>query len=84
VLGGTLLETHYGRRVAQVRQDVQGDVVSPELAEALGAPAGSPALRVVRRYLDERGTLIDLSVTIHPADRYMFSVTLTRERATPG
>ncbi|XAH23689.1 GntR family transcriptional regulator [Xylophilus sp. GW821-FHT01B05] len=82
MLVSTLLEAHYGRRVAQVRQDVQGALVPPELAEALQAPAGAPALRIVRRYLDGAGQLIDLSITVHPADRYTFSVQLTREQAS--
>ncbi|MCZ2495172.1 GntR family transcriptional regulator [Xylophilus sp. Kf1] len=82
VLVATLLETHFGRRVARVRQDVQGSAVPPELAAALQAEAGSPALRIVRRYLDDAGRLIDLSVTLHPADRYTFSVQLTREQAS--
>ncbi|QHJ01265.1 GntR family transcriptional regulator [Xylophilus rhododendri] len=82
VLVATLLETHYGRRVAQVRQDVHGALVPAELAEALQAEAGTPALRIVRRYLDEAGRLIDLSITLHPADRYVFSMQLTREQAS--
>ena len=84
VLVATLLETHYGRRVAQVKQDVQGALVPPDLAATLQAEPGSPALRIVRRYLDEAGRLIDLSVTVHPADRYMFSVQLTREQVSPS
>lgn len=84
VLVATLLEAHYGRRVAQVRQEVHGALVPAELAVALQAEPGSPALRIVRRYLDEAGRLIDLSVTLHPADRYIFSVQLTREQVSPS
>lgn len=82
VLVATLLETHYGRRVAQVRQDVQATLVPPELAAPLQAAVGSAALRIVRRYLDDQGRLIDLSITLHPADRYIFSVQLDRALAS--
>jgi DNA-binding GntR family transcriptional regulator len=78
----TLLENHYGHRIEKIRQDVQGASVPPELAEALQAAPGSEALKIVRRYLDPDGCLLDVSVTIHPADRYTLSMELNRERAS--
>ena len=47
-------------------------------AAALGVEPGSPSMTVVRRYRDERGQLLCLSVTEHAGDRYTFAQTLRR------
>lgn len=78
-LVATLLEEAYGRRVAQVNQELRGALVPAALADALRCPAGAAALKIVRRYLDAEGALIDLSITIHPADRYVYNMQLMRQ-----
>jgi len=45
----------------------------------LRADPGSPALRAVRRYYREDGTLIELSSAIHPGDRFTYVTSLVRE-----
>lgn len=82
VLVSSLLEQHHGRRIAQVRQSVLGALVPEALAEALQAPVGSAALKIVRRYLDTDGELMDVSVTLHPASRYTLSMRLDRDPAS--
>ena len=42
--------------------------------------AGTPALRIVRRYIDPAGEAFEISVTIHPADRFTFSNPFRRNR----
>jgi len=79
-LVATLIEQAYGRQAAEIRQDITAVPLPPGLAEALQAEAGSAALRLVRRYLDAAGTLIEVSDTIHPADRFTASSRLTRRR----
>ncbi|GKS76957.1 GntR family transcriptional regulator [Acidovorax sp. SUPP950] len=78
VLVSSLLEAQYGLRIAKVRQDIVGALVPESLAEELQAPAGSAALKIVRRYVDTGGELMDVSVTLHPASRYTLSMQLTR------
>jgi GntR family transcriptional regulator len=80
VLISNLIESRYGRRVAEIRQDVQGVLVPPKLAPELQADAGTPALRIVRHYVDLAGQAFVISVTIHPADRFTFSLRLRRDR----
>jgi GntR family transcriptional regulator len=80
VLISQLIESRYGRRIAEIRQDVQAVLVPERLAEALKTHAGSPALRIVRHYLDPASAAFEISVTIHPADRFTFSIRLRRER----
>lgn len=84
VLISALIETHYGRRIQRILQDIHATVVPPGLADELAADAGSPALRIVRRYLDERDQAFEVSVTIHPADRFTFSTVLNRSRHEPA
>ena len=76
----SLIETKYGRRAAEVHQSIQAVTLSPAMAADLGAVPGSPALKVVRRYLDKSGVAFEVSITTYPADRYTFSMKLKGER----
>ena len=78
VLTSTLIERRFGRRIAQVEQEVQAVTVPARLVKALRADAGGPALRIVRRYLDSAAESFEVSVTIHPGDRYTLSTQLQR------
>jgi GntR family transcriptional regulator len=80
VLISTLIESHYGRRIAEIRQDIQATLVAAKLAAELGMEAGSPVLRIIRHYVDAAGHAFEISITIHPADRFTFSILLRRER----
>lgn len=81
VLISDLIEQRYGRRIAEIRQDVEAVALKPKLARALGEAAGAPALRILRRYIDHAGEAVEISVTIHPADRFTFSMRLRRNLA---
>ncbi len=80
VLISSLIESRYGRHIAEIRQDVNAILLPEKIAEPLQAAPGSPALKVVRRYLDQAGDVFEVSVTIHPAERFTFSTRLTREQ----
>ncbi len=80
VLISSLIESRYGRRIAEIRQDVKGALIPENLAGELKAEAGSPALMVIRHYLDPAGEVFEITRTIHPADRFTFSLRLKRER----
>ena len=74
----SLVEARYGRRIARIHQDVRAVSLSPSLAELLKAEAGSPALQLVRRYLDASDEAFEISITTHPADRFTFSMQMER------
>ncbi|HXP96259.1 MAG TPA: GntR family transcriptional regulator [Telmatospirillum sp.] len=80
-LVSSLIETRYGRCVAEVRQTIESTVVPEHLIDVLHVKAGSPALKIVRYYFDLTGDMFEVSITIHPADRFTFQMRLTRERA---
>jgi DNA-binding GntR family transcriptional regulator len=79
-LTSTLIEARYGRRIAKIEQDIGATTVPRKLAEELKADANSPALRIARRYLDAAEEPFEISVTLHPAGRFTFSMVLQRSR----
>ena len=76
----SLIESRYGRRIAAIRQEIRGTLMPASLAAALGAKAGSAGLEIMRRYDDTAGETIEISVSVHPADRFTVVTRLTRER----
>lgn len=76
----SLIETRHGRRIASIRQDIDATAVPKSLAEELKVDAGSPALKVVRRYLDAAGEAFEISVSVHPAGRFTVSMEMNRSR----
>ena len=75
-----LIESRYGRRITRIRQDLRASTVPAHLAEELQVDAGSPALMIVRRYFDAADEVFEITVTIHPAERFTFSMELHRSR----
>ena len=74
-----LLEQHHGLHVAEVAIDVSARPMPEDAALALGVAPGSPSMRVVRRYHDEQGGIIEISVSDHPGERYGFAQRLRRD-----
>jgi DNA-binding GntR family transcriptional regulator len=73
-----LIERRYGVHVIEVGVDVMARPMPADAAVVLGVEPGSPSMTVVRRYRDEQGELLCLSVSEHPGDRYTFAQTLKR------
>jgi DNA-binding GntR family transcriptional regulator len=64
-----------------VEQQVSAVAISNEHAGLLNAEEGTPALLVRRWYMAEGKALFEISLSIHPADRYASSTRLTRRRS---
>lgn len=77
----SLVESRYGRAIARIRQEIHGICLPKGLAAELQAEPGSAALKIVRRYLDPADQVFEISVSVHPADRFNFSMEMTRSRA---
>lgn len=73
-----LIERRFGAHVIEVGVEVMARPMPADAAAALGVAPGSPSMTVVRRYRDERGDLLCLSVSEHPGDRYTYAQTLKR------
>lgn len=81
-LVSTLIESRYGRQIAEIEQDVRASTLTDErVARALKLELGAPVLKIVRRYLDADGQTFEVTATIHPADS--FSVSMRLKRSTP-
>ena len=73
-----MIEQHYGVNVQEVLQDIEAAEADLNLATRLGLKVGAPVLIVRRRYFDDLGNLIELSMNAHPADRFRYEMTLRR------
>lgn len=76
----SLIEARYGRAIARIKQDVDAILIPASLATELQADAGSPALKITRRYFDAAGELLEISRSIHPSNRFTFSMEMSRSR----
>jgi DNA-binding GntR family transcriptional regulator len=75
----SLIEARYGRRIAEIRQVIRAVKVSETMASILKVEPGTPGLHILRWYYDAAGQVFEVSVTVHPADR--FSVAMRLQRA---
>lgn len=75
---GTLIETISGRRISEIRQDITATGVPVHMAVPLQAEAGSHALEIRRQYILGPTTIAEVSLSIHPTDRYSHVTRLRR------
>ena len=68
------LERLAGVRIARVTQDIQAIPASRDAAAALGVRPRAPALRILRCYLDANARVIEVSVSVHPGDRFAYAM----------
>ncbi len=76
------LRRHYGLVVRDVELRLSAVAVPAESATILGAKEGDPAVFVRRRYFAEGDTPFEISLSIHPADRYAYFARITRAPAS--
>ena len=75
-------ETGFGRKTRIHRAWCNSDLscLKGDCPSFLLVEPGTPALRIIRHYHDSAGAAFEISVTIHPAGRFKFSMLLQRER----
>lgn len=78
VLVSALIETRYGRRIAEIRQEIRAITVPDVITSSLQVEPGTTALKIIRWYLDAAGQVFEISVSIHPADRFAVAMQLKR------
>ncbi|MCK6050132.1 MULTISPECIES: GntR family transcriptional regulator [Klebsiella] len=74
-----LIEKNYGVRSHEVHQSITAIGVPAKIAKILGVETGSPAMRIVRRYVDRQGKIFETTVSLHPAGRYTCSIVLKHQ-----
>jgi GntR family transcriptional regulator len=73
------IEEQFGERVMEIQQQISAAALSKRIAGLLDAKPGSPALIVNRSYRNQRGELIEVALSTHPADRFSYSQTFLRD-----
>ncbi|MFM0626474.1 GntR family transcriptional regulator [Paraburkholderia xenovorans] len=75
----TMIEKQFGEQIAEVQQEIRAVALPAKLAQRLNAKPRSPALWLCRRYLNRRAQVVELTISVHPADRYSYSETFQRD-----
>ncbi|WP_211464055.1 GntR family transcriptional regulator [Collimonas silvisoli] len=78
VLISALIESRYGRRIAEIRQEIRATTVPDTMARSLQVEPGTTALKIIRWYFDAAGQAFEISVSVHPAERFAVSMQLKR------
>jgi len=80
---GTLVEQISGRQFSEIRQDINAVGVADDMAAPLMARPGAHALAIRRQYLFSSNEMAEVSLSIHPADRYSYTTRLSRQKMAP-
>lgn len=75
-----LIESAYGHRIARVEQHIAAVSLDRDDAASLDEARGAPALRTLRLYYDEAERLLEATESIHPGDRFAYTMNLRRNR----
>lgn len=75
------LANAYGAHILSVEHEIFATTLSATAARRLGVPEGSPGLRVIRRFTASELGLFEVTDSIHPGDRFLYSLTLTNASA---
>lgn len=71
------LARRFGLVLREVRQTISAVPMPAALALRLHVAAGSSALRIERRYFAHAPDPVQIAISIHPGDRFSYSMTLT-------
>jgi GntR family transcriptional regulator len=75
-----LLQRQFGLDISELEQRVSAISMPQEIASALGVAPQSPALMTRRRYFAEDAEPFEITLSIHPGERYAHTQRLQRER----
>ncbi|MFT4257901.1 MAG: GntR family transcriptional regulator [Pseudoxanthomonas sp.] len=67
-------------RLLRVEQVFDAASFDADDAKLLGIRKGEPAMRVQRRYIDAKGRLLMLAISLHPPGRFAYSMVLSRNQ----
>jgi GntR family transcriptional regulator len=74
-----LIEKHFDINSQEVNVQIQAGSMSKHHAQALSVEENTPMLIVIRRYRDGNGRIYEVSVSEHPAERFSYSINLTKQ-----
>jgi GntR family transcriptional regulator len=75
----SLLERVFGERISAIEQEVRAIEMDREIAKALGARAGAPALRIKRTYFGRSDKPVMFGYNTYTADRFSLNMRLEHD-----
>jgi len=69
----------YDQQIVAIEQTIRAVAIEPTVARALRVQAKTPGLCIVRRFRGMNDITLEVTVNIHPADRFSYNLFLTRE-----
>jgi DNA-binding GntR family transcriptional regulator len=72
----SLIEQRFGVKASRIRQDISAGTIGADVAKLLRVSARSVGLSVIREYVSTRGDVFEVTISIHPGDRYHYSMQL--------
>jgi DNA-binding GntR family transcriptional regulator len=73
----------YGNPATSTDIEISAALVPKEVARLLEVAPGSAGLNVLRRYAGSDGKVFEVTLSIHPAQRYTYNFHLEREQPVP-
>ncbi|MAF50203.1 MAG: GntR family transcriptional regulator [Rhodospirillaceae bacterium] len=73
-----LIQQHYDEPITEVKQRISAVGTPDHIAKLLKVPPGSPALSIIRQYRNNAGEVILLSLSMHPGERYIYSMSINK------
>jgi len=73
-----------GLQLSSIEQRIGATVLTATQARQLGAVEGEPALRIIRRYNVAGAQPIEVSVQVHPASRFEYSLSIEPRQGSPA
>ncbi len=75
----SLVETITGEECVEVKQTFSACEMPGPVAQYFGVAPGTPSLRIIRNYFDEKGKTIVASISWHPPEKYSFSISVKKK-----
>lgn len=73
-----MIEQQCGEHIVELRHEFCATILAPEIAVRLDAESNNLALVVIAQYFNDRGHLVQASVSTHPAERFSYVGTFKR------
>ena len=73
------IERRFDQHIVGIDQEIRAVAVRPRAATALDVPTGSPGLYILRRFYGKGRELLEITINIHPAERFSHRMFLNRQ-----
>jgi DNA-binding GntR family transcriptional regulator len=73
------IEKAFGESIAHAQLEIFASSIPAKMARPLKVKPGSPALTVIRRYTGKKSGLFEITVSIHPENRYTYTMEMHRD-----